>query len=285
MKLILVETGQKLMATANNNLNILTNQELSIQISLNGLSFCILQLDINTITYLKHFPSQQKQTPFQVLDDLKLIFNTEDELQNEFKAIHVIYINELSTLVPKPLFNEKAIADYLKFNSKILKTDFIAYDEITINDSVNVYVPYMNINNYLYERFGAFAYKHYSTILIEEILQIEKHAQDQKMYVHVEATHFEIIVTTNGKLTLYNTFEYSTKEDFIYYILFTSEQLSLNPESLILVLIGNITEGNDLYHIAYKYIRHVQLGQSNSSYIIDIEKTSQQSNYILTHSF
>ncbi|MFD2823440.1 DUF3822 family protein [Lacinutrix iliipiscaria] len=272
------------MATANNNLHILTNQELSIQISLNGLSFCILQSDINTITYLKHFPSPQKQTPFQLLDDLKLIFNSENELQKEFNTIQVIYINELSTLVPKPLFNENVLADYLKFNSKILKTDFIAYDEININDSVNVYVPYMNINNYLYEKFGAFDYKHYSTILIEEILQIEKHEQDAKMYVHVEKTHFEIIVINHGKLLLYNTFNYNTKEDFIYYILFTAEQLSLNPESLILVLLGDVIEGDEIYNVAYKYIRHIQFGKSNTNYTQNT-KSLEHSNFILKHSF
>ena len=273
------------MATASNKTSILINQELSIQISLNGLSFCILKTDTKTISYLKHFSFAQKQTPFQVLDELKKIFETNQELQNGFSSMHVVYINELSTLVPKPLFNEDVIADYLKFNSKILQTDFIAHDNITINDSVNVYVPYININNYLYERFGSFAYKHFSTILIDEILQAEKHAEDKKMYVHVHENHFEIVVTNKGELTLYNTFSYSTKEDFIYYILFTAEQLQLNPETLKLVLLGNIVEDDDLYNIAFKYIRHIQFGKPNTNYLIEVEDKTAHSNYILKHSF
>ncbi len=271
------------MATASNKTNILINQELSIQISLNGLSFCILQRDTNTISYLKHFEGTQKQTPFQVLDELKKIFKNTVELQSDFRAIHVVYINELATLVPKPLFNEDAIADYLKFNSKILQTDFIAHDTIAINDSVNVYVPYMNINNYLYERFGTFAYKHFSTILLEEILQTEKHAEDKKMYVHVNKTHFEIVVTNTGNLTLYNTFTYTTKEDFIYYILFTAEQLQLNPETLKLVLLGSIVENDVLYNMVFKYIRHIQFGKPNTNYLVAQE--TKHSNYILKHSF
>lgn len=273
------------MATANNKTNILSNQELSIQISLNGLSFCILNTDTNTIGYLKTFPANQKQTPFQTLDQLKLVFNNELELQNSFKTIHVTYINELATLVPKPLFQEEAIADYLKFNSKILQSDFIAFDEIRINDSVNVYVPYMNINNYLFERFGTFAYKHYATILIEEILQTEKHAQDQKMYVHINKNHFEIVVTNQGKLTLYNTFNFTTAEDFIYYILFTAEQLQLNPETVKLVFLGNITKDDKLYNIAYKYIRNIQFGKPNTSYTTESLQQAAHTNYILKHSF
>ncbi|MBU2940111.1 DUF3822 family protein [Lacinutrix sp. C3R15] len=272
------------MAIASKQKKTLTNQELSIQISLNGLSFCILKSNTNIISCCKHFAFTQKQTPYQVLHDLKTIFDTIPEFQGHFNTIHVIYINELSTLIPKSLFNEDAIADYLKFNSKILQTDYIAHDEIAINNSINVYVPYININNYLYDKFGTFAYKHYSTILIEEILLAEKDAQDQKMYVHVNKNHFEIVVTYKGELILYNTFTYITKEDFIYYILFTAEQLQLNVETLKLLLLGDIVEDDALYNIVFKYIRHVQFGKPNTNYITEEEEIIHY-NYILKHSF
>ena len=205
-----METGQKPMEIANNTNKTLINIDLSIQISLNGLSFCILNRDTNTFTYLKHFKKDKKLTPFEALDFLKHLFNSETELQQDFNNIHVIYVNELATIVPKALFNEDLLADYLKFNSKILQTDFIAYDSIDINDSVTVYVPYVNINNFIYDTFGSFTYNHYSSILIEKILQIEKHAEDAKLYVHVSKEHFEIIVLDKGKLILYNTFDRRT---------------------------------------------------------------------------
>ncbi len=275
------------MATANNNLNNkLTNQELSIQISLSGLSFCILQRDNNTITYLKHFCDPNlKQTPFQILDSLKHHFNTIERINGPFEKVNVIHINELATLVPKPLFNEDVLADYLKFNSKILQTDFIAYDEIIVNDSMNVYVPYVNINNYVYDKFGVFSYKHYSTILIETLLQEEKHAQDEKMYIHVNENHFEVIVIDKGKLRLYNSYAYNSKEDFIYYVLFTAEQLNLNPETIRIKLLGKIEEQDDLYQILYTYVRHVSFVADKSAYNYSDTSNNAHSNFILIHSF
>ncbi|MGB1309348.1 MAG: DUF3822 family protein, partial [Oceanihabitans sp.] len=157
-------------------------------------------------------------------------------------------------------------------------------DTININDSVNVYIPYININNYLYDRFGTFAYKHFATILIEEILQLEKHAEDQKMYVHVCENHFEIIVSNKGKLELYNTFNYYSKEDFIYYILFTAEQLQLNPETFPLVFLGAIFEEDELYQMAYKYIRHIKFGKPNTKYTFKEKPKAAHNNFILTHS-
>ena len=273
------------MAQTNKNYNKLTNLELSIQISLSGLSFCILQNDTKTITTLKHINFEKKLNPFEVLDKLIHLFNTESVLQVAFSNVNVIHTNELSTLVPKPLFKENCLADYLKFNSKILKSDFLAFDSIELNDSVNVYVPYININNFIYEKFGSFTYKHFSTILIEQILFIEKNADDTKVYVHVNSNHFEIIVVEKGKLIIYNTFEYTTKEDFIYYILFTAEQLQLNPETLSLILIGNVNKNDDLYNITYKYIRHVSFGKRIDNYNYQEQPETNYSDFTLIHSF
>ena len=50
-----------------------------------------------------------------------------------------------------------------------------------------------------------------------------------------------------------------TKEDFIYYLLFTAEQLQLNPEEFPVVLMGSVNKNDDLFNITYKYVRHVSL--------------------------
>ncbi len=273
------------MAQTTNTVKKIINLELSIQISLSGLSFCILQKKENKVSFLKHVDFDKKLNPFEVLDNLKNCFDSEEELQQEFSAVNVIHTNEISTLVPKPLFKEDCLADYLKFNSKILKSDFISFDDIKINDSVNIYVPYVNINNYIYEKFGAFIYKHFSTILIDNILLAEKKAETLKIYVHVDKGHFEILVLNKGKLTLYNTFEYSTKEDFIYYILFTCEQLQLNPETIDLILLGNITKDDEFYNIAYKYVRHVTISDRPDNITLEGSFTSNKSDYILLNSF
>ena len=273
------------MVITNNILDTLTHKELSIQISLSGLSFCIIDRSNNTITALKEIDFEKRLTPIAILDRLKHAFNTEDVLQGAFDTVCVIHENELSTLVPKPLFNEECLADYLKFNTKILKSDFITFDTININDSVNVYVPYVNINNFIYDKFGAFTFKHVSTILIEQVLQIEKNNDDQKIYLNISSSHFEMVIVNKAKLQLYNTFEYATKEDFIYYILFASEQLGLNPETLQLVLLGNIVKGDPLYQIAYKYVRHVSFGNRLDNYKYLEQPKTNYSNFTLIKSF
>lgn len=280
-----METGQKTFQT-NSNIDKLLNKILSIQVSLNGLSFCILNTESNSLTHFSNIKFDKVLSPNDVLYQLKTHLSTNKALQQDFEKVHLIHENELSTLVPKPLFNEDHLADYLKFNAKILSNDYITHDELAQNDIVNVYVPYVNINNFLYDAYGTFEFNHFSTLLLNTIFLIHKGKKETIMYINISENHFEIIVMNGAKLILYNTFEYQTKEDFIYYILFTAEQLELNPEYFPLVLVGNISENDNLYNMAYTYIRHVSILDTEPGFTLDVEnRQAFKSNFVLQHSF
>ena len=139
------------------------------------------------IDYLESVNFDKKQTPKELLDQLIHHFNTTKALNKKFSKVSVIHCNELATLVPKPLFDETNLIDYLKFNSKILKTDFITYDQLKVADIMIVYVPLVNINNFIFDRFGSFEYKHSASILINRVLTLEKNTKNPKIFIF---THF-----------------------------------------------------------------------------------------------
>ena len=280
-----METGQKTTQTSNKRLNIDKTKRLSIQISLSGLSFSILDSAKKSIELLDNVEFDKKLTPFEVLQKLKEHLDKDDAFDQDFDNVLIIYDNELSSLVPKSLFDENHLADYLKFNSKILKSDYITYDTIHINDSVNVYVPFVNINNYIFERFGEFEYKHLSTVFISSVLNIENLSTTPLVHINVSKCNFNITVSKSKKLMLYNAFEYETKEDFIYYILFVFEQLNLDPEHVLVSFTGDINKNDDRFAIAYKYIRHVRIMEPNYGYSFSTAPKLKQNNYILLNSF
>jgi hypothetical protein len=261
-------------------------KELSIQVNLNGLSFCILNRSTNTIEFLNNILFRNKLNPFDVLNRLKTELSANSVFSDTFDTVTVIHQNELSTLVPKKLYDENNKADYLKFNTKILKTDFITQDDIAANESVNVYIPYININNYIFETFGEFIYKHSSTVLIDAVMQKTSY-DNANVYLHVNSSMIEISVTENGQLQLFNVFEYHSKEDFIYYVLFVFEQLKLNVETTIVHLSGTIDKNDELYNLLYTYIRHVEFEKLNFSYNfsenIDVDKLHHH--YLILNTF
>ncbi len=245
----------------NNNVqnSSLSYTKLSIQISLNGLSFCVLDSINNTIIKQESVLFDEEKIPFQVQKKLEELLKNNGITQMSFSDVTVIHNNMLFSLVPKALFNKKELANYLKYNAKILANDHIDFDEITAYDIVNVYVPFVNINNYIYDLFGEFEYKHNGTILIETLLNNFNSGKEPICYVHVLENQLDITVIANKKLLFFNSFNFQTKEDFIYYLLFTIEQLKLDTETIKVRLFGSIEEEDNLYNICYKYIRNIDV--------------------------
>ena len=246
--------------------------KLSIQVSLNGLSFCALRPEDQKIVFFKEQTFSKKLNPIEVLEQIEKIYEEESFLQNETPEVTVLYSNELYSLVPRKFFNEENASDYLKFNTKILETDFVAHDELEKADMVNVFIPYTNINNYFFEKYGEFEYTHCISVLTDSFLKqnsIEK--EGTKMYLNCYSRGFDLVVIKNGKLLLANSFACNTKEDFIYYILFTAEQLELDPLDFQLILLGKITANSDYYQIAYTYIKNIHFLDSSFGYIFAAE--------------
>jgi hypothetical protein len=263
-------------------------QKLSIQISLNGLSFCILNTIENKITSLQHFHFDTVTNPLQLETAIIELFNSHANVfDQEFQEVTVSYINTLSTFVPKPLFSDKNVSDYLKYNTKILPNDYITFDVVKNNDMVNVYIPYVNINNLFFDKYGAFTYKHFATVLLENIFQLSENSQEATVYVHVQKEQFEIIVIQQKKLIFYNSFEYTSSEDFIYYLLFTMEQLSLNTNELQLYFLGDITKEDSLYTVTYTYVRNVSFldKKYNFTFHETVAKPANHKNFTLLTNF
>jgi len=254
--------------------------KLSIQFHLDGFSFCITDNSTGDIVYFFKKLFEEKQiTPEILMQKVNAQFKEDTYLQKDFSSILVIHENNLSTLVPNKYFSEDKLVEYLNFNIKTLATDYIAFDEIQEMNAKNVYVPYVHINNYLFQNFGTFEYKHHTTVLIEKLLSLG-HYEEKKVYVNVASKNFDVIVIQNKQLKFSNSFHFETKEDFIYYILFTFEQLKLDVENIELYFCGDIELESEIYNSTYQYIRNIFFLESNNP-IFDQISASKHSNYIL----
>ena len=79
----------------------------------------------------------------------------------------------------------------------------------------------------------------------------------------------------------YNIFEYQTKEDFIYYILFTLEQLELSTDKTNVSLLGDINKQSELYKILYTYVRNIVFFNSKNPIFNNQTEIDRHSNFIL----
>jgi hypothetical protein len=234
-------------------------KRLTLKVTLTGFSYCVFDTLHQKVEMVKEvdfnlFPKTRK-----VEEHYARAFRDPWELRDSFDEILVLHDHNLNTFVPKSLFDEQHMGSYLQYNTKVFESDFFNFDALASYEMNNVYIPYVNINNYLLDQFGTFNYKQANSILVSKLLDRSKNIDEKQVFVHFSDSKFELVVIQNQKLLLFNSFDYQTKEDFIYYLLFTAEQLNLNPEHFRLQLLGNISEDSELFKIAYKFVRNVSL--------------------------
>ena len=139
---------------------------------------------------------------------MNLLLKSHTILNSKFTEVNVIHRNNFFSLVPKSLFDIKELKNYLKYNTKILANDHIAYDEINSFDVMNVYVPFVNINNYIYDLYGEFEFQHSGTVMVHSLLNSNHNTKDLVCYVHLSEKEMDITVIAQKKLVLYNSYTF-----------------------------------------------------------------------------
>ncbi|MDG1572620.1 DUF3822 family protein [Robiginitalea sp. M366] len=233
--------------------------KLSIQVSLNGLSFCVLDTVEKNLSLRYAHRFEAPVTPYRLQHELKEHLREQGVWDYAFTEVVAIHRNTLFSLVPQAFFREEDLADYLKFNAKMLPTDRLDHDPVAGLDLMNVYVPFTNINNYLYDLFGPFEFKHSGTVLLETLVKLPSSGQGTVCYAHLGESQLDIAVFAHKKLRFFNSFSLHGDLDFLYYLLFTLEQLGLDPLRVKLRLLGEVTEGDPIFEQASEYLENVAI--------------------------
>ena len=251
-----MEIGQQpMMQSPETKIEPSTN--LLIKLGYNNIDLMLSDSTGNLIQYIyKEF--SEKFSPKKLLKKLDLLINESKINISNVITVKLIVFNKLSALVPKNLFDENLSLDYLKFNSKLLKNDYAANDLIEEIGAVNVFIPFVNVNNYLIEKFGSFNYYHYSTILIKKLLKFNTD-KDKSVYANIQSNDFQILIFKNRSLQYYNNFEFKEKEDILYFTLFVMEQNKIDNIKTKLILLGDIKEKSDTYLLLSKFIKNIDI--------------------------
>jgi hypothetical protein len=135
------------------------------------------------------------------------------------------------------------------------------------NQAVNIYY----LPNFVVEKAKDFwpnvNLLHFSTAMIESLSINFKNKVDKKtLFVNLRDDCFDVVYFKENKLHFYNSFDFHTKEDFIYFLLISIEQLMLNPEDVNLIISGNIKETDQTYKMIHQYIKNYSFISRNDNY-------------------
>ncbi len=235
--------------------------QLILQISIDGILIAVNEKAKNKYIALEHYTFQNAYDFDALTILIDEVIKDSKLFKYKYGSVSCSIVNNLSTLIPNPLFEEDRKKTYLQFNASLQGNEFISGDEIKNLDAKNVFALSLSLKTKLDHLFGNITYHHFSSSLIDRLILQNKNQTAKKLYVHVQLTHFEAVVIQGKNLLFYNTFNHHSAEDFIYYLLFVCEQLQLNPSSTELIFLGEIEKNSAIYSIAQKYISNIKFGE------------------------
>ena len=145
-----MEIGQQPMMQSQENKILNKSSTLIISVSLQELNIYLLSSTDNELKKSLNTQFSGNNSTDILLDNLKeslLDFDIKNVLD-----VKLIVNNKLSVLVPDEIFNKKLSIEYLKFNSEIFSNDTSEVDDLSELNAKNIYVPYININNAIYQK-------------------------------------------------------------------------------------------------------------------------------------
>jgi len=257
---------------------------MTMQLSLHSLYFTVFNPDKNKLLGLEGYYFNDLKDFNEIPGKLDLILNRIEWFAYSFKKFKLLFDNAHSTLVPSPLFDEQQKSLYLGFNQPFVENSMITYDKLKNSEAVNVYY----IPNPVVEKVRDFwpnaSINHLSSFIIECLsLNFKNKIEKDTLFLHVNDGSYQLTSFKNNRLIFNNLYSYKTKEDFIYFLLATIDQLGYNPETVDLILLGKIEKSDEVSQMLYQYTgsyRFIEKSeQPNISYVLD--EVRQHRYYIL----
>ncbi|MES2591463.1 MAG: DUF3822 family protein [Bacteroidota bacterium] len=261
---------------------------LSIQIGTESVWITINEKLKNKYIAFENYKFENVGSYNLMVDVIDLLLKESRLLAYKYKTVACVMVNNLSTIIPTPLFEDSKKKMYLKFNAAIEEEEhLVMVDDLKSLDAKNIFALPLLLKEKFESLYSSVTYHHFSSALMEGLLIQNKNQANKKLFVHIQPANFEAVLIEGKSLLFYNTFKYQTAEDFIYYLLFVCEQLQLNPENIEIILLGDIEKSSEVYSITQKYIRNLKFGErfDNSDYSYQLQTLPKHQYFTLFNGY
>ena len=238
--------------------SITTSYFLSIRSSSGGLSFCVLDPVINTYIAFAHIPFDDRSS-----DNIKTqeVLLKEELLQLPYKKVFFLYESPKATLVPSALYdiNRHNELYHLNHSASDEKIEIVS-QKIKMADAWNLFgIPQFMYHLVKTQFESVEFYQHYSPFVETCLIDSQQKKQEVVMHIGVHNKFFDLLVVKDRKMTLCNSYAYSNTNDFLYFVLFTFEQLKLEGDKTKVLIHGLHDKQSPLFRELKNYLRQAKI--------------------------
>ncbi|MEZ5000949.1 MAG: DUF3822 family protein [Bacteroidales bacterium] len=252
------------------DINSTNNYDISIQVGLDGFSFCLLDNLRNRFVMLREYKLTGR--PDSICDQVMEILNNDEFLGKQYRRYRVVFSFMQTTMVPAALYDPALKNEYFTLNDNLPEGNVISNNRVNEPDSFLLFDVRKDLLDLVVTAFPEATLSHQARPLLFGAFYRARSSKERYIQVHVEDTFFNLVVIDSLDLRFFNTFRIRNSSDILYYLLHSFEQMGI-PENEVVWLSGNVEKNDDLYLSLQKYIKTIKFaspaGTNSLSYIFD----------------
>lgn len=234
---------------------------MSIQLSLDGLSFCILDPvtnvfhSITDVTFDKDDPNFAQQEQY--------ILSCK-EMQRKYRRVLVSIDSPAFTLIPLTLYDEKRVRSVLALTGiNVGAEDKVLRNNVESANSTTVFTVPSFLYFFLKNQFKGAEIFHSTTPVVSYMLQKRQNGMPGPA-VNVELSKDSMTVTAvdNDELKLCNRFYCRETLDYVYMLLYVMEQLHLDVKTTPVTIQGGVQFSDERIRGLKRFISNVRMADA-----------------------
>lgn len=245
------------------DINSTNNYEISIQVSLNGFSFCLLDIHRSKFVMLREYKLSGRDD--ELSKQIEDIIYKDDFLGKSYHRYRLIYVFERNTLVPSGLFDPAVKDDYFTLNHKLEENYIVSNNRVMEPDSFLLFDVRKDLQDTLVKAFPEASLSHHLKPLLFSCFNNAVKQSERYIHINIEDTYFNIVIIKDRKMEFINTFRYRNSSDILYYLLFTFEKLSIGKEEVVHIS-GLLDKGDELFNNMSQYVSKIKLEKPHGSW-------------------
>lgn len=246
------------------DLNRTTEYDLSIQVGLDGFSFCILDRLPKKLIVLQHIPLIVGKLQF-LAKKMETIFDQEQKLTAAYRSVSVSWSTNKATLLPKALADEQLVAKIAALTNEIGRNEELAVNDLPGFNQQLIFSYPKELMTLLNGKFTEFSFTHKSVPLLACAVE-QRNEKKNTLLINFEKQYVRMIVLKDRQIALYNSFYFKNEADFLYYTLNICHTLQIDPERDELLIGGYVADDSGYMRQLKKFVSNVYFLKPSESF-------------------
>lgn len=235
-----------------------SHYDLSIQISLDGFCFCIVDPSDSAIKVYRHYALNPVLSISAWEDQIENLIKNDEWFTLSWQTVRILWGTEKSVIIPASLFIPEKAKGYLEYHHWLGEYDEVHFHKLFFPASFVIF-PVPGDITHLISKYIPNA--HYFHAWVPLSLNVAKANGTNSLYLTLHHKFAEFFVHQNGKPSNLCHFSWQEPYDILYFILKTGKDFHFDFTSSPLIVYGYPGSKESIQPMLTEYIKQWQEGK------------------------